>query len=364
MPDHQAITALPSAMYPDAPVGCAVVDADWTSLAAAYRTRGALRIVDDLLTENPDTAPAARESQFRHQLRQHPPQQRPHLLADHVATLASAVMGLTPAELDPTTGFFQLGMDSLMSVTLQHNLTASLGQPLSPAVIFDYPTVDSLAAHLATLLPELADTTNQPEPTDIDPYAGATEDELLQQLAKAGPTMTSHPDTDRTRIITEALRKIDDLTARLQIAEQSQHRTDRGGGDGLSVSGWGEQPRPVLGSAQAGPQRHRPVPPQRWDAEAFYTDDHTVPGTICNREGGFLTGWQPDEFDAEFFAISPREAAAIDPQQRLLLEVAYEALEDAGIPARAIGGTQTAVIVGLSACDYMLTLAGALGPED
>ena len=78
------------------------------------------------------------------------------------------------------------------------------------------------------------------------------------------------------------------------------------------------------------------MPAQRWDAEAFYTDDHTVPGTICNREGGFLTGWQPDEFDAEFFAISPREAAAIDPQQRLLLEVAYEALEDAGIPTRAI----------------------------
>ena len=57
-----------------------------------------------------------------------------------------------------------------------------------------------------------------------------------------------------------------------------------------------------------------------------------MPGTICNREGGFLTSWQPDEFDAEFFAISPREAAAMDPQQRLLLEVACEALEDAGIP--------------------------------
>ena len=77
-----------------------------------------------------------------------------------------------------------------------------------------------------------------------------------------------------------------------------------------------------------------------------------------------MTGWQPDEFDAEFFAISPREAAAIDPQQRLLLEVAYEALEDAGIPARAIGGTQTAVIVGLSVCDYLLTLAGQIAAED
>ena len=106
------------------------------------------------------------------------------------------------------------------------------------------------------------------------------------------------------------------------------------------------------------------VPAQRWDAEAFYTDDHTVPGTICNREGGFLTGWQPDEFDAEFFAISPREAAAIDPQQRLLLEVAHEALEDAGIPTRSIAATNAAVIVGLSACDYLLTLASAIAPQD
>src|SRR6185369_8403038 len=99
------------------------------------------------------------------------------------------------------------------------------------------------------------------------------------------------------------------------------------------------------------------VPAQRWDAEAFYTEDHTVPGTICNREGGFLTGWQPDEVDAGFFAISPREAGAIDPQQRLLLAVAHAALEDAGIPARSIGGTQTAVFVGLSTFDYLLNLA-------
>ena len=80
------------------------------------------------------------------------------------------------------------------------------------------------------------------------------------------------------------------------------------------------------------------VPPERWDADTYYTDDHTVPGTICNREGGFLTTWQPDEFDAEFFAISPREAAAMDPQQRLLLEVACEALEDAGIPTHGDPG--------------------------
>ena len=83
------------------------------------------------------------------------------------------------------------------------------------------------------------------------------------------------------------------------------------------------------------------VPSERWDADAFYSEDHTVPGTICTRDGGFLTSWKPDQFDAEFFGIAPREAAAMDPQQRLLLEVAWEALENAGITAQTIRGTQT-----------------------
>jgi phthiocerol/phenolphthiocerol synthesis type-I polyketide synthase B len=188
MPDEVAITALATAISPDAPVECAVVDADWTRLAAAYRTRGALRILDDLLTEHPDTT--THDSEFRRRVQQCPPEQRLQLLIDHVAKHAAAVMGLPPAELDPSTGFFQLGMDSLMSVTLQRNLSASLGQPLSPAVIFNYPTVDSLATHLATLLPEPADTTDRPHQPGTDPYPGATRDELLQQLCErlAQPT--------------------------------------------------------------------------------------------------------------------------------------------------------------------------------
>ncbi|GBG36378.1 Phthiocerol/phenolphthiocerol synthesis polyketide synthase type I PpsC [Mycobacterium montefiorense] len=106
------------------------------------------------------------------------------------------------------------------------------------------------------------------------------------------------------------------------------------------------------------------VPSQRWDADALFTEDHTVPGTICNREGGFLSNWEPDEFDAEFFSITPREAAAMDPQQRLFLEVAFEALENAGIPPHTIRGTQTSVFVGVTAYDYMLKMSGTVRPVD
>ena len=104
--------------------------------------------------------------------------------------------------------------------------------------------------------------------------------------------------------------------------------------------------------------------PERWDADAFFADDHSIPGTIVSKEGGFLTSWRPDEFDAEFFGISPREAAAMDPQQRLLLEVTWEALENAGITAPKIRGTQTSVFVGMTTYDYTLTLAGRLPPEE
>jgi phthiocerol/phenolphthiocerol synthesis type-I polyketide synthase B len=129
-------------MGSDAPVRSTVVDADWTLLAAAYRTRGALRIVDDLLADDDTTVQAMPESEFRKALRDCPPERRRDLLADHIGMLASGVMGLPAAQtLDPSAGFFELGMDSLMSVSLQRSLAASLGITLPAAVIYESPTI-------------------------------------------------------------------------------------------------------------------------------------------------------------------------------------------------------------------------------
>ncbi|MEV4339053.1 SDR family NAD(P)-dependent oxidoreductase [Streptomyces sp. NPDC049590] len=69
------------------------------------------------------------------------------------------------------------------------------------------------------------------------------------------------------------------------------------------------------------------------------------------QRGGFLDG-DVLGFDAEFFGISPREARHLDPQQRLLLEVTWEALENAGISATALGGTSAGVYLGIMWQDY------------
>src|ERR1700744_233479 len=102
------------------------------------------------------------------------------------------------------------------------------------------------------------------------------------------------------------------------------------------------------------------IPADRWDADAFYDPDPLTPGRMTTKWGGFV----PDiaGFDAEFFGITPREAAAMDPQQRMLLEVSHEALEHAGIPPDSLGGTRTGVVMGVYFNEYQSMLAA--NPEN
>jgi len=178
-----AIGALPLLMSPAAGMHSVVVAADWPLLATAYRTRAALRIVDDLLpAPSEETRETKPQSEFRTALRKCQPERRHDMLHNQVGMLTARAMGLPPTEsLDPSTGFFQLGMDSLMSVALQRALSDSLGEFLPASVVFDYPTVYSLTDYLATVLPELVEADNEPVG---DSYGELTEDDLLQQLSE------------------------------------------------------------------------------------------------------------------------------------------------------------------------------------
>jgi acyl transferase domain-containing protein/NADPH:quinone reductase-like Zn-dependent oxidoreductase/acyl carrier protein/SAM-dependent methyltransferase len=70
-----------------------------------------------------------------------------------------------------------------------------------------------------------------------------------------------------------------------------------------------------------------------------------------------------DGFDADFFAISPREAAQIDPQHRLLLTTAWEALENAGWSPPTLSGGRVGVFVGITGMEYA-ELARSVGRRD
>src|SRR5262245_30232530 len=92
------------------------------------------------------------------------------------------------------------------------------------------------------------------------------------------------------------------------------------------------------------------VPPDRWDADAFYDATGETAGKMSVRWAAFIEG--PDQFDPQFFGITPREAARMDPQQRILLEVAWQAMENAGRPAETLAGSKTVVFIGIGGTDY------------
>ena len=66
-----------------------------------------------------------------------------------------------------------------------------------------------------------------------------------------------------------------------------------------------------------------------------------------NEHINFLS--RPYEFDNVVFGINEKEATVMDPQQRMALEMSYKALENAGVPAEKIKGSNTAVYM----CEFL-----------
>ncbi len=70
------------------------------------------------------------------------------------------------------------------------------------------------------------------------------------------------------------------------------------------------------------------VPKERWDHSLYFDEDKNKPGKTYGKWGGFLGG--VDQFDPQFFNISPSEAKQINPEERLFLETAWNVFENSG----------------------------------
>ena len=210
-----------------------------------------------------------------------------------------------PADaMDPRASIASYGLDSVDAIGLAGDLETWLGRPVSPTLAFDHATIDALARHVA--------------------------------------------DADAAAVVNIA-RDIDDKGR---------------SGCAIAVVGLGcrlpgaRNPQEFWRLLQAGLDAVGDLP--AWRSEMMRWRD-AVYGSV----GGFL----PDVelFDPGFFGIAPHEAERIDPQQRLLLEVGWEALEDAGIGADRLGGSDTGVFVGVSNSDYARLLeestAGDIHPS-
>lgn len=218
----------------------------------------------------------------------------------------SQELEIDPDEIDVQESLASYGLSSVQAVSLSGDLEDWLERKLSPTLVYDYPTIESLARYLAS------------EASESDVNLKAKD---LGQKAEMEPIA------------------IIGMGCRFPGANNPQAFWEllRNGVDAISE-----------------------VPKERWDVDRFYdprpmtpdraklNDDHG--GKMNTRWGGFLS--KVDQFDARFFAISSREAQSMDPQQRLLLEVAWETLEDAGVVPKRLAGTQTGVFIGITSSEY------------
>ncbi len=127
---------------------------------------------------------------------------------------------------------------------------------------------------------------------------------------------------DRRALLKNALTAIETLQAKLNAVEQAKKEPIAIVGMGCRFPGGANSPEAYWQLLQDGVDTIRQSPPDRWD--------QSIAGdTAVSWYGSFLDGI--DQFDPQFFGITPREASTMDPQQRLVLEVTWEALERAGI---------------------------------
>ena len=160
----------------------------------------------------------------------------------------------------------------------------------------------------------------------------------------ADSNISARQDGERKAVLLKALQAIDSLQSRLDAVERE--RTEPIAIVGLSCRFPGSNdPDAFWRLLSGGVDAVKEVPNDRWDKDAYYDPDPSVPGKMHAPYGGFLD--QVDLFDPAFFGISGREAESMDPQQRLLLEVTWEALENAGIAT-----TRSARFFHWSICRY------------
>ena len=169
--------------------------------------------------------------------------------------------------------------------------------------------------------------------------------------------------TEPRNLLQELLVAIERLQARLAASERAQSEPIAIVGAGCRYPGGVEDLASLWRVLRDGVDVVAEVPAERWEVDAYYDPDPQAPGKMITRRAGLLR--QVDQFDPQFFAISPREALTMDPQQRLLLETAWEALETAGIAADGLVGSSTGVFVGVTTSDYgRLLRAGGVENSD
>ncbi len=138
-----------------------VADVDWSRVKDLYQVHGRQPLFDRVGGHD-GAAMSGAASALIGELRAMAAADRVERLSALVDAAVAEVLSLSGSEVvDRDRGFFDMGVDSLMSVQIKDRIQQLLGREYPASLCFDYPTVMSLVAHLLD---------------ELFPSAGATPD--------------------------------------------------------------------------------------------------------------------------------------------------------------------------------------------
>ncbi|WP_430335791.1 polyketide synthase Pks13 [Rhodococcus sp. ACT016] len=215
-------------------------------------------------------------------------------VAEATGQPASAISDDRPME--------EFGLSSRDAVALSGEIEDLVGVTLSATIVYQNPTIASLATRIIEGEPDTPEDVEDPSYYRGGVPAGQSHDIAIVGLSTRFPG-TGHTPQEMWKLLIEGRDAVTEL------------------------------------------------PEGRW---VEFTADPYVAAAVekAATKGGYLDDVQG--FDAEFFAMSPLEVQNVDPQQRLALELTWEALEHAHIPASQLKGREVGVFLGSSANDYQL----------
>ncbi len=111
----------------------------------------------------------SQQSELLQQLTAASAKQRRVILTTHIQQNVATVLGRDLSQtIDLQLGFFDMGMDSLMTLELKNRLQGSLGQTLPSTLLFEYPTIEALVGYLIDELLSLESS----DPSDDESEGG------------------------------------------------------------------------------------------------------------------------------------------------------------------------------------------------
>ena len=216
------------------------------------------------------------------------------------AMVMRLVVDLTGEDVDVSTPLMDAGLTSASAVQLTTALEEALDTELPSTLVFDYPTVTSLVAHLASCNTKVCSSGAAVSSSQI-PVPAVPSTSARATASEVGSA--ANPVSQVQRTIPMAA--VDNCPSAIAIVS-SAHR----------VPGGALQPQAYTMPAD----RITEVPLDRWDCNQAALDS---PSELNAAFGAFVSG--ADEFDPAAFHLSGAEATLMDPQQRLLLETFAEA---------------------------------------